>query len=91
MGADESAARPPRWPRLAGAWPALPGAEQRTKPAELELHQRHQDGDAHDPAYDEPGDPGVTIGDGGQQTSREAGQTAVTTPTIPATVRNACQ
>jgi len=52
----------------------LLGAEERTISAELELHQRHQDGDAHDPACDEPGDPGVTIGDGGEQASRGAGQ-----------------
>jgi hypothetical protein len=64
----------PRWPRLVCAWPALLGAEERTKSAELELHQRHHDGDAHDPGCDEPGDPGVTIGDGGEQASRGAGQ-----------------
>ena len=50
------------------------GAEERTKSAELELHQRQQGGDAHDPACDEAGDPGMTIGDGGEKAGRGAGQ-----------------
>jgi hypothetical protein len=32
----------------------LLGAEERTKSAELELYQRHEDGGAHDRACDKP-------------------------------------